>query len=118
MIPMPTLGLCHYDLSIPKLLKVNNNYLSFKEVMNSPISLYRYASLYKDNKIEVEENSREDILALTTEMLDRLEGTFVETPEEKALHQSYISLMEPKHYSYGGCSKISFTFLQRYKELL
>lgn len=118
MIPMPTLGLCHYDLSIPKLHKMNGDYLSFKNVMASEISLYRYASLYKDNQIEVEENSAEDILALTEEMFDRLEGKFVETHDEKALHQQYISLMGPQHYSYGGCSKISVRFLQKHKKLL
>lgn len=120
MVPMPTLGCCNYDLSIPKLHRVakTTTYLSFKEVLSSPMSTFRYASLYEENKIIVEENTAEDILALTVEMLDRLDEKFVETEEDRKLHDSYISLFEPRHYSYGAASKVSFSFLRCYRYLL
>lgn len=120
MIPMPTLGCAYHDLSIPKLLRSEQTkkYLTFKEIMISPISTFRYASLYEQNKIIVEENNPEDILALTVEMLDRLDKKFTETEEDKRLHEKYMSLIEPKHYSYGAASKTSFAFLKRYQHLL
>lgn len=120
MIPMPTLGCCYDDLSIPKLLRraTTKEYLSFNEIMNSPVSTFRYASLYQQHQIIVEENTAEDILALTKEMLDRLAGEFIESEEDKRLHDQYMALMTPKHYSYGAISKISVNFLKRYQYLL
>lgn len=120
MIPMPTLGFLKQDLSIPKLLwdRQKDRYLSFKEVMASPISTYRYASLYEKNKITVVENSPEDILALTVEMLDRLNEKYTETSEDRQRHAEYMSLYQPQHYSYGAVSKTSFEFLRHYKQLL
>lgn len=120
MVPMPTLGFGANDLSIPKLHKLKNEkkYLPFKEIMESTISTFRYASLFTENRIEVEENSSEDILALTIEMLERLEGKYVEKEEDKKLHNQYMAWFKPHHYSYGAPSKISFSFLKKYKHLL
>lgn len=120
MIPMPTLAFCYYDLSIPKLYRVKKatHYLSFNEIMRSPVSTFRQARLYKENNILVEENTSEDILALTIEMIDRLDGKFVETEEDKQLHDRYMSLFKPGHYSYGAASGVCFAFLRKYQHLL
>ncbi len=120
MAPMPVLGVDKNDLSIPKLHRNENmaHHLSFKEVMRSSISTFRYSALYSKNKIVVEENSADDILLLTQEMLARLDGTFCETAEIKQLHQAYMALFEPRHYGYGSVSKISFSFLERYRHLV
>lgn len=120
MIPMPTLGFIKSDLSIPKLYRLGSKdrYLSFQEVMSSPISTHRYASLYEKSKITVEENSPEDILDITIEMLDRLDAKFVLTEEDEQLHQRYMSLFEPCHYSYGAVSRIGRSFLRRHESLL
>ena len=120
MIPMPTLGLLPTDLSIPKLfyLPHEKRYHTFPEVMQSPLSTYRYAPLYQKTNVEIVENSPEDILLMTQEMLDRLEGKFVETEADAILHQRYMSLFQPHHYSYGACSKVSFKFLRKYQDLI
>ncbi len=120
MIPMPTLGFLHQDLSIPKLYrrKDESRYLSFTEVMSSPISTYRYASLYEKNNITVVENTPEDILALVIELMDRLDGCYVERDDDLKLHDHYMALFEPRHYSYSAISKVAFSFLRRYQYLL
>lgn len=120
MIPFPTLGLIAQDLSIPKhyFSKDKNRLLTFKEIMQLPISTYRTALLYAQENMDVIENNPEDILLLTTEMLDRLDGQFIETAEDIDLHQKYMSLFKPHHYSYGACSKVSYQFLRRCRHLL
>ena len=120
MVPLPTLGFCNQDLAMPKLHwhAKEGRYLSFTEVLTSPVSTFRYASLYQKGNIVVEENTPEDILALTIEMLDRLDNKFVESDEDRQLHAHCMSFFEPRHYSYGAASKISATFLRQYRHLL
>jgi putative glycosyltransferase (TIGR04372 family) len=119
MIPFPTHGFLLKDLSIPKLFrcKKQHHYLSFAEVMNSDISTFRYSSLYEKSNIIIEENSPEDILLVTTEMLDRLENHFIETQDSLKLYSKYLSYLQPRHYSYGANTKISFNFLDKYRFL-
>lgn len=120
MIPMPTLGFSPKDLSMPKSYFSNKEarYLSFPEVMDSQISIFRYASLYDQANVTVKENDADDILLLTKEMLDRLDGKFIETTDDLALHENYMSLFKSHHYSYGAISKTSFNFLRKHQNLL
>jgi putative glycosyltransferase (TIGR04372 family) len=120
MIPVSTLGCFARDISIPKLLqrRAGGHYLPFKEILNSPLADYRLAKLYRDAGIEVEENSAEDIRDLVAEMLDRLQGTFVETGEDRELQRRYMSLFRPGHYAYAAASRVGAAFLRKYKNLL
>jgi putative glycosyltransferase (TIGR04372 family) len=119
MIPMPTLGFLNNDVSIPKLYRKNNNtYVTFKELLSSPVSTFRIADLYQKSGLIVEENSSQDILFLTQEMLDRVEGRFKITKDKQQLHDTFLSLFQPRHYSYGAASNISVKFLEQYQHLL
>lgn len=120
MIPMPTLGLLHNDISIPKLYRSaeDKRQLGFSEVMGSNLSHYRLAEFFIKNGVIIEENSSSDILNATCEMLDMLDGGLKYTPDDVALHDSYMSLFNPNHYSYGAASRISINFLRKYKSLL
>lgn len=120
MIPMPTLGFCPRDLSIPKLYKdkKTGRYLSFSTIMSSPIASYRYAALFENRDFEIEENSAEDILEMTIEMLDRLDNKYLETTALKEMHARYMALYAEHHYSFGAISKISHEFLRKYHALL
>lgn len=120
MIPMSTLGLLSSDISIPKLCwsMTKEHYLSFNGIMGSPISNYRYASLFSKDSIRVDENSEEDIHDLVVEMLDRLDGQFIETEDDHKLQQHYLSLFHPGHYSYGASSHVGTMFLRRHHNLL
>lgn len=120
MIPMPTQGFLKQDLSIPKLIWDNDKdrLLTFREVMASPISTYRYASQYENSKITVVENSSDEILALTKEMMDRLDGKYVESTEDLQRQAEYMSLLRPQHYSYGAISSIASHFLSKHHNLI
>jgi putative glycosyltransferase (TIGR04372 family) len=120
MIPIETLGIRYCDLSIPKLLwsRRFDRYLGFKEILDSKLGGYFFTQQYVDAEIDVHENSSEDILSLVVEMLDLLQSKFVETAEDRELHQRYIGLFRPGHYSYGAASRVCIAFLRKQRLLL
>lgn len=119
-IPTPTLWFNAQDISIPKLLWSENlgRYLNFDQAMATPIAEYRYAALYRNAGIRVDENSAEDIYDLIIEMLDRLEGRFFETEDDRKLQQLFLTLFRLGHYSYETTSHIGTLFLRRHRNLL
>jgi putative glycosyltransferase (TIGR04372 family) len=120
MIPIETLGIRYCDLSIPKLLinNVNNEYLNFSEIFRSKLAGYFYTNQYKEANITYLENTPDEILNLTKEMLDRLENKFIETDEGIDLHQKYMNFFKMGHYSYGAISKVNIAFLKKYQHLI
>ncbi len=120
MIPIPTLGFLAQDISMPKLLfsQPLGRMLSFPEIMSSPVAEFRAASLYVDHQLVPIENTADEILAITLEMFARLEGIMSVSQEDECLHQRYLALMQPQHYSYGAASRISLDFLRRHSALL
>lgn len=120
MIPCSVLGVLPADLSIPKLLwdERQGRYLTFAEIMGSPVSNYRYTDLYEQSGIRVDENSPEDLVDLVSEMLDRLDGVNERTEQDRVLQEHFRSLLRPGHYSYGSVANVATAFLKRYKQLL
>jgi putative glycosyltransferase (TIGR04372 family) len=108
------------DIGIPKLVWSirENRYLTFGEVFADPISNYRLDSLFTKAGVKVVENSPEDITGLAMEMFDRIENKASYTGEDEILQESFKSLMNPSHYSYGAISRVGRDFLRKYKHLL
>lgn len=119
MIPVETLGLRHHDLSIPKLLwsKRLGRRLTFNEIFRSEVGGYFFTKQYADADIVVEENSSEDIEGMVMEMMERLAGQFVEHAGDRDLHDQYMALFRPGHYSWGAVSRVGLDFLRRHKSL-
>lgn len=120
MIPMSALAPLASDISIPKMIwhDRDSRLLRFDEILGSPAGDFRYAHLYSEAGVTVVENSPEELLEVTTEMLDRLEGTHAESNEDKQLQERFFSYLQRGHYSYGAVSRVGGAFLRRYRELL
>lgn len=120
VIPLSTLWLSARDISIPKLLWSEHlsRYLRFDEVLASPAADYRYAALYRESGIRVDENTPEEICDLATEMLDNLEGKFAIRGTDEKLAHGFHQLIREKHYSFGSSARVSTLFLRRHAELL
>ncbi len=120
MIPVETLGIRPGDLSIPKRVwsEVLGRYLSYTELLTSKMGGYFFTHQYQVAGIRADENDGKDILGLMREMLDRLDGQYRETEADKLLHERYLSLFKPGHYSYGAVSRVGLEFLQRYQDLI
>jgi putative glycosyltransferase (TIGR04372 family) len=79
-------------LYIPKKHKFTKTgqYLYFKDAL--VLKLHPYSRNAQELGLELEENSPEDILSATEEMLGRLEGTFKYSPEEERLGNNFQKL--------------------------
>lgn len=100
------------DLAIPKRLKRNGVFLPFEPILRSPVANYRFAELYDKEGLEVVNNTPEEILALTQEMLERLDGRAVYTADDEARQAKFRALFAKGHYSYGAASRIGRDFLR------
>jgi putative glycosyltransferase (TIGR04372 family) len=120
MIPVETLGIRYCDLSIPKFLWSNrlNRYLTYKEIFSLGYSSYFFSHQYANAGIRVDENTAEDIQDLAIEMMERLNGSHLESEQEKARQLNYLELFQPDNYSWGAKSKICNDFLTRHRNLL
>lgn len=120
MIPTSDLWFNASDISIPKLLWSQRlgRHLRFDEAMASPIVEYRYAKLYREAGIRVDENSAEDIRDLVTEMLDRLEGRFEQLDGDAALARRFRSLLPEGRYAFDSSARVGTLFLRKRADLL
>lgn len=119
MIPFPALGLGPKDISIPKLLwsETSSRYLTYQEVLNSPISSYIYANQYRESGLRVEENSAEDIRWLALEMIRNLENLSQNNFHTDKQDFQLVKKLSTHHYGYGGVASISSHFVQHNKEI-
>jgi len=122
-IALPFSGVLFYgpeDIGIPKLIwsEKEKRYLSFKEVLSSPIANFRYSDLFATNAIQVVENSPEDIKEVVIEILDKIEGKLKYSEDDERLQARFKSLMNPSNYSYGAISRVGRCFLRKYEYLL
>jgi len=108
------------DLGIPKLIWSikDERYLSFKEILSSPVANFYEDRVFAANNLRLVENSPEDIKDVVVEMLDRLEGKVEYSEEDERLQSQVKSLMNPTHYSYGAISRVGRSFLKKYGNLL
>ena len=120
--PLSTVFPCgQKDIGIPKLYKEKSTgrLLSFKEIMDSPASSYRFSSEFNAAGIELVNNSPEEIRDLAIEQFERSASpNFVYDEEDEALQIRFRELFMPGHYMYGSASRIGRAFLKRYQHLL
>lgn len=74
--------------------KDENRFLSVREMMQIEKKVQYDGRRYAKMGIEVVENSEEEILDLTVEMNERLDGTWVETAEDVKLQNRYQDLLK------------------------
>ena len=119
-VPMSGLAPWPADLSVPKLYwrRQEERLLRFDEILGTPAASYRYATQYERAGIELQENSPDEILDATVEMLDRLDGRRSYGPEDDELQKRFMSLLRPGDYGYGAASRVGAGFLHKYRHLL
>ena len=120
MVPISAMGVGPLDISIPKLhwSIPKQRYLRFKELFDSPISKSQFGKEYAEAGIRLDENSREDILALVIEMFENLDQSQAQQVYNNSAQYKFSALMTQDHYSHGTISRISSSFLSRCKFLL
>ena len=107
------------ELSIPKLYSKNGKLLHFKDVFNNSCANYRTDNEFTDSKIELINNSKQEIRDLVIEMFQILDDkNFKYSNEDELLQIRYKSFMNSSNYSFGGSSRIGRSFLKKYEYLL
>jgi putative glycosyltransferase (TIGR04372 family) len=101
------------DLAIPKWPKRDGVRQQLEPFLRSPSANYRFSELYEKDGLELENNTPEEIRALTQEMLERLEGRAVYTADDEARQDRFRALYVKGHYSYGAVSRIGRDYLRQ-----
>ncbi len=106
------------NICIPKLYLKDNKLLPFKTIMESDMSNFRYNSQFKSSKIDLQDNSEDEILELTKEMYLYVNGSLTMSSNEEKLYADFKNLFKEGHYMFGGKAQISKYFLKKYQDLI
>lgn len=120
MTPLTALGFSPMDIIIPKLYwsQFDGRYLRFKEILSSRSSQSQYNAELIRMGVRLDENTPEEIKDLTIEMINRLEIEQQVFKSTSNLSDTFVSMLESHHYSFGAISRISESFLKRHYSLL
>jgi len=91
-------------------------YLTFSEIVNSPLYSASYSDEYTSHGVEVIKNSPQEILEFTQELIARKNGTWIETIEDQNMESRFNEIFSKK----GEVVKqrISISFLRKNAFLL
>ena len=107
-------------LSDPKLLKP----LTLTDVIEKKLATPLSSAAYADAGVEIRDLSSEELVEAVTEMAQRVEGTFVETPAQKEMQAKLKHILSthpklqptPNHYPIRA--EFASCFLSRYPNFL
>jgi putative glycosyltransferase (TIGR04372 family) len=102
----------------------SKNILSLKNVIDREIANRFHSQAYKDAGVEIRDLSSEELVEAVTEMAQRVEGTFVETPEQREMQAKLKHILSthpklqpsPNHYPIRA--QFASCFLSRYSNFL
>lgn len=120
LVPLATKSPGKNDIFTPKKLWdiQRKRFLTFRETVESGVDQFQESSLYRDAGLEVVDNTPEEILALTKEMNDRLDGVWVGADEDEELLQRFRTIYHPGHLSHGFPSRVGAEYLRQNRRLL
>ncbi len=108
----------------PKTLTVNNRVLSLKEIIEDNLTFAEHDSIYSESGITIKDLSSEELVDAVTEMAQRVEGTFVETPKQKEMQAKLKRILsthpklQPSPNYYPIRAQFASCFLSRYPNFL
>jgi putative glycosyltransferase (TIGR04372 family) len=116
MVPLSSLGVMPCDLGIPKLYRPRQDgrLLGFDGIFGTPAANFRYARQYSHAGIDLLENAADDILEMTKQMLQRLDGRYAPEAGDETLQWRFMGLIGQGDYGYGAGSRIGVAVLRRY----
>lgn len=107
------------DLCLPKLLwsERAGRLLGFRERYSEPVAGWCHSNPeLRARGLRAVDNTPGEIHAAVAEMLDRLDGTYRETPEDARLHARYADLL--RSIGVRGAARTATTFLRAHADLL
>jgi len=121
--PFGETPLAHNTIYIPKKLRISKSrkYVNFHE-FPSYSEDYLSPALWHSNVVEkegleYEDNTPEDILDLTIEMMQRLDNSFEQNETDRELLDKYYNLFPPGHLNHKVKTPIGRDFLRKNQKL-
>ena len=119
-------GLTPPNTVFPKILidQKSGNLLSVSEILDRGVADKFNSQAYKDAGVEIRDLSSEELVESVTEMAQRVEGTFVETPEQKEMQAKLKHILsthpklQPSPNYYPIRAQFASCFLSRYSNFL
>jgi putative glycosyltransferase (TIGR04372 family) len=119
-------GLTLPNTVCPKVLidRKSRKLLSFSEILDRGVADRFNSQAYKDAGVEIRDLSSEELVEAVTEMAQRVEGTFVETPEQREMQAklkhtlSTHPKLQPSPNYYPIRAQFASCFLSRYPNFL
>lgn len=108
------------SIFIPKRLRNRDTGrdLTFGEILESGAGMYLYTEEYATAGLDVVENTAEEITAAVIEMDQRIDGTWVDTPDDDDRQARFWSLFDLYSRRPVSRSRIATSFLRLHPELL
>jgi len=98
--------------------------LNLEKLIDREIAHRANSQAYRDARVEIRDLSSEELVEAVTEMAQRVEGTFVETPEQKEMQAKLKHLLsthpklQPSPNYYPTRAQFASCFLSRYPNFL
>ena len=125
LLPMfPKWTVVQPTIQYPKSLIKSNEALTLKEIIESDLSFADHDSVYNEFGVTVVDMSSEELVDAVIEMAQRVEGTFVETPEQKEMQAKLKHVLsthpklQPSPNYYPIRAQFASCFLSRYPNFL
>lgn len=100
---------------IPKKIRnrKNKKFFTMSEVLEKRLDCVHNAHMFLGGKYEYEDNTADEILEITQEMIDRLDGVFKISEDDSHLMREYFSLFKPVNYSHNVGNTVGKDFLRK-----
>lgn len=120
MVPITAMGFGLHDISIPKLFwsSALKRHLSLQELIGQGLGSAQFYSQFVEADIQAEENSAQDILDLSIEMFDYLEGLNSFHTLGEILQSQFTGTFRDGDYAFMTHSKVGARFLLKHHETL
>ncbi len=120
IVPIAFTNILKDDIYIPKkyFSKKQNRLMTFQEIFESGSHNWLRAEIFDQAGIELLENSPDEILGATQEMIQRLDGTFIESDGDKRRQAQYVEIYSRYNKAFIHYSRISSYFLAKHEQLL
>ncbi len=77
----------------------------------------RFAKAFAEDRLRVDENTKEELLDLVIEMFERFDKIHVETHDDLARQKRFFNLIGPEHFCNMAASRVCSRFLVRHEDL-
>lgn len=120
LVPVNVLPPYPQDIGILKLhySQKKKRVLSFPEIYSLNLGMSHENQDFAKAQIELIDNTEEEICEAVKEMMDRLDGTYLESKSYHALNKMFMDKIPIEAWSKNCCARIGAHYLEKYAELL